>query len=386
MVLTQYTVSIAGSDKHEHLLSTQAIIATQKQHNMTSDLREATFWAELRQELYVSTTTHRPPRLLIEAGSPSFAGTDEWDWSRWTIAHCCEVLDFAFGSSSNSMQRFQELMADNKRWVREKPVTFDPYYQVNEVKLLELFPDVRYQSSWHGMTPALILLPSLLTGLQSWACNIIYWRICFSSSTIPAFRALVQRGGMPCRRSTYVLRIVSSLTLTCAKREQASVRSHICRTSGIGYANSHTPAGMIVACLGIALCMLPKRDFLGAALTLTRWRSLYQSSRSGEASRLPITYRKDDWVADIHNSSSAQRVLGVGSLTEFHLQTSEQFCASLISPSPRDGRTLLCCLKVKQKVRLLNVRTSRIPIALLVHSSPTLCTLRQTLPKMYTVF
>ncbi|KAF2099935.1 hypothetical protein NA57DRAFT_75437 [Rhizodiscina lignyota] len=220
-LLEELDVSIAGSDKHEHLLGTQAIIAAQKHHIMSSGLREAAFWAALRQELYVSTTTHRPPRLRIEAAAldSTFANADDWDWSRWTIAHCCEVLDFAFGPQSNSTARFEEVMADNKRWNTAKPSTFDPYYQNNEVNLFEMFPDVRYQSAWHVMGVQYHLLAHLL--------------LIIHNPNIPSVG--------PARRSAL-------------QKVDAAVRSDICRMSGIGYSNSHTPAAMIVACLGIALC------------------------------------------------------------------------------------------------------------------------------------
>lgn len=151
-LLEELDVSIAGSDKHEHLLGTQAIMSTQQQHTLASGLREAAFWAAFRQEVYVSSMTHRPPRLHVDSAilEHSFGPADDWVWSRRSIAHCGNVLQFAYGPNSTSTYQFQKLMEDNDRWSNDRPTSFDALYRGAENEINDMFPDLRLQAEWHG--------------------------------------------------------------------------------------------------------------------------------------------------------------------------------------------------------------------------------------------
>jgi hypothetical protein len=134
------------------VLGTQAIIATQQQHTLASGLREAAFWAAFRQEIYASTMTHRPPRLSIDSAilEHSFGPADDWVWSRRCIAHCGNVLKFAYGPDSSSSYWYQKLLDDNDRWEEKRPSSFDAYYTSDDNPIQDMFPDIRYQAEWHG--------------------------------------------------------------------------------------------------------------------------------------------------------------------------------------------------------------------------------------------
>lgn len=176
-LLEELDVSIAGSDKHEHLLGTQAIISTQQQHTLASGLREAAFWAAFRQEVYVSSMTHRPPRLHVDSAilEHSFGPADDWVWSRRSIAHCGNVLQFAYGLESTSGYRFQKLMEENERWSKDRPRSFDPLYQGADNEINDMFPDLRFQAEWHGKKIPTCYRKRVTDSVQSWVCNTISW-------------------------------------------------------------------------------------------------------------------------------------------------------------------------------------------------------------------
>jgi hypothetical protein len=127
---------------------------------MDQGLREAAYWAGLRQEIYISLALQRAPniksssrRLLIQ--EPLLVSADDCTWASRAVLHCADVLDFAFGSDEQSRSAilYKRLEEYNLRWRDCRPASFDPYF--SEFREGESFPDLRFHTDWHGQNPCL---------------------------------------------------------------------------------------------------------------------------------------------------------------------------------------------------------------------------------------
>ena len=142
---------IVGSDLQEHLLGTQAIIRAQEENSVATGLRRAAYWAGFRQEIYISLTCQRPTQLSTQACNVdrTFRAADDCTWACRAVAHCGDVLQFAFGDERQRSSRYQELVQDDLRWQEYRPASFDPFF-VKEQSGCD-FPDIRLHADWHGM-------------------------------------------------------------------------------------------------------------------------------------------------------------------------------------------------------------------------------------------
>lgn len=151
-------VSVMGSDLQGHLIGTQSFIRAYDLNPIDQGLRQAAYWAGLRQEIYIALALQRPPnikprsrRLLVE--EPSLVPADDCTWACRAVLHCADVLDYAFGGDeqpSSTMMVHKRLVEYNQMWRDSRPASFDAYFTDFRVGS-KAFPDVRFHADWHGM-------------------------------------------------------------------------------------------------------------------------------------------------------------------------------------------------------------------------------------------
>jgi hypothetical protein len=122
---------------------------------MKKGLRQAAYWAGIRQDIYISLAFQRAPnikprtRLLLAEDSP-LSEANDCTWTCRAILHCADVLDFAFGTheESRSLAVYHNLEEYNRQWRDLRPPSFDPYFSQSRAN--NLFPDLRFHTDWHG--------------------------------------------------------------------------------------------------------------------------------------------------------------------------------------------------------------------------------------------
>lgn len=148
-------VPLVGSDLQGHSIGTQSFIKSQEDYPRAAGLRQAAYWAGVRQEIYISATLQRAPAfrpgLEQQGHPPAIDRSDDCAWANMAIAHCAEVLDFSFGQGSRAVSLHHALMNFNQRWRVIRPVSFDPWFSTASVSPESVdFPDIRYHMDWHG--------------------------------------------------------------------------------------------------------------------------------------------------------------------------------------------------------------------------------------------
>jgi len=151
----EMNISVIGTDPQGHLFGTQAIIrAAEQSYAATSgpDFHQAIYWAAFRQELWISLMTQRAFQLHIFPADRHIDPADDSIWATRTIAHLGDVCAFAFGEGRHSIQRYSQLMDENKSWKTRRPDSFDPFfYRQDRDGSGRNFPDIRFHEKAHVM-------------------------------------------------------------------------------------------------------------------------------------------------------------------------------------------------------------------------------------------
>ena len=154
-LLEEMNISIIGSDPQGHLFGTQAIMRAAEQSYAATNgpsFRQAIYWAAFRQELWISLMTQRAFQLHIFPADRSTGPADDSIWATRTIAHLGDVCNFAFGEERHSVQRYSQLMDENKVWRTQRPNSFDPFfYRQDRDDSGRNFPDIRFHEKMHVM-------------------------------------------------------------------------------------------------------------------------------------------------------------------------------------------------------------------------------------------
>lgn len=150
-------VPLVGSDLQGHSIGTQSFIKSQEDYPRAAGLRQAAYWAGVRQEIYISATLQRAPAFRPDIDQNGTSGiiqqTDDCAWANLAIAHCAEVLDFSFGQGSRAVSLHHSLMDFNQRWRDTRPPSFDPWFSRESIPSESFeFPDIKYHMDWHGET------------------------------------------------------------------------------------------------------------------------------------------------------------------------------------------------------------------------------------------
>lgn len=166
--MEELEIPMTGRDAQYHLLGTQALVRAYEEHSpiesASSSLLDAAKLGALRQDLYMALTVQRPMNLSRRGMFPFQNDLSrpivDSDWCNIAIAHCCDVLEFAFAQNTQSTEQYHTLCGANEDWERNKPISFEPFFSLQKGE--EPLPDVRYMADWHVMGVLYILLARLL--------------------------------------------------------------------------------------------------------------------------------------------------------------------------------------------------------------------------------
>ncbi|KAK2799083.1 hypothetical protein FQN50_008589 [Emmonsiellopsis sp. PD_5] len=161
--LIKFAVPIVGSDPQGHSFGTLSFIKSQDGQAKATGLRQASFWAGLRQDIFLSLTLHRSPGIQHYSHpcniDRSLGSADDCTWACRAIVHCADVLQFAFDHGPRSVAAHASLKEYNFNWRKCRPPSFDPLFSnESDSRSPETFPDIRLHSDWHVMGVQYLLL------------------------------------------------------------------------------------------------------------------------------------------------------------------------------------------------------------------------------------
>ncbi|KAJ5619300.1 arca-like protein [Penicillium lagena] len=205
-LLEEIDVPIMGADPQGHLLGAQSLARAQERLGMDSGLRQAAYWACLRQEIYMSLRDRRPIRLdlqlfrKMQAVQPG----DKYSLACSATLHCAEAILFAYGDGPRSLHH--DLLESIRRASDSVPQPF--FYRDGGSD----FPDIRYATEDQIIAAQFFSLARIVLDRND-----------------PAHRIAMQ-----------------------TVREMARQRVRV--MCGVGLSNPSSPAAILIACMAIALC------------------------------------------------------------------------------------------------------------------------------------
>ena len=205
-LLEEIDAPIMGADPQGHLLGAQSLARAQERVGMDSGLRQAAFWACLRQEIYMSLRDRRPIRLDLQLfrKMPAVQPGDKFSPACSATLHCAEAILFAYGDGPRSPHH--DLLESNRRASDSVPQPFFCRDRGSD------FPDIRYASEDQIIAAQFFSLARIVLDRND-----------------PAHRIAIQ-----------------------TVREMARQRVRV--MCGVGLSNPSSPAAILIACMAVALC------------------------------------------------------------------------------------------------------------------------------------
>lgn len=216
-LLEEFDVSILGSDAQGHLLGAQCLTLAQEKIRMNSSLRQAAYWACLRQEIFISLKDQHSVRLDLQLykDSQNVQPTEKCSWAFCATLHCAAAVQFAFGDESRS--RYKELIEYNNYQHEHRPESVQPFYWREAED--GGFPDIRYGADYHVMGSQYLALARILL--------------------------VTHDPGIPRVGPAHRIAMLSV---------EEEVRRYIKILCGVALSNPTTSAALMVACMAISLC------------------------------------------------------------------------------------------------------------------------------------
>lgn len=212
-LLEEIDVSIVGADPQGHLLGAQSLVRAQERVGMNSGLRQAAYWACLRQEIYMSLRDRRPIRLdlqlfrTLQAVQPG----DRYSLACSATLHCAETILFAYGDDPRSLHH--DLLEYNRRALHSVPQPFFCRDGGSD------FPDIRYATEDQIIAAQFLSLARVVLDRNDPAI----------SHRAPAHRTAIQSVRENVQQCVWVM-------------------------CGVGLSNPSSPAAILISCMAIALC------------------------------------------------------------------------------------------------------------------------------------
>ncbi|KAJ5833459.1 arca-like protein [Penicillium riverlandense] len=205
-LLEEIDVPVMGADPQGHLLGAQSLARAQERVGMDSGLRQAAYWACLRQEIYMSLRDHRSIRLdlqlfrKMQAVQPG----DRYSLACSATLHCAEAILFAYGDGPRSLH--YDLLESNRRASDSVPQPFFCRDGCSD------FPDIRYATEDQIIAAQFFSLARIVLDRND-----------------PAHRMAMQDVRKKARQRVWFM-------------------------CGVGLSNPSSPAAILIACMAIALC------------------------------------------------------------------------------------------------------------------------------------
>ncbi|KAM5341224.1 hypothetical protein ACJ41O_015333 [Fusarium nematophilum] len=147
MILRLYeemTVPLPGERPYGHNLNTDIFVMSQDPESSEYSLCRASLLIAIRQEIFVSFNTQRPPQPLawrcrIEKTTEP---ADDFTWAWRIVIHTEHVLSHVYGT--RDPLDWQELSVYLEEWTEKRPPSFNPIWRSEHN-----FPEVWFANDYH---------------------------------------------------------------------------------------------------------------------------------------------------------------------------------------------------------------------------------------------
>lgn len=220
--LEELDVPLLGNDYESHLLGIQVFMNTHGPAVVASDLRKASFWVGLRQEVTMALSSQRPIKISLCHSFIDQSLTDATDdmWANRIIVHCADVVQFCFGHDNQKSDDYRRLLKYDDDWLHSRPPSFLPVaFSAADPGLSEAFPCIMYLSH---------------------------------SVVISVMHSLLARALLLCHDPT--LPKIGVTRQTVLQNRDDEIRQLIRQLCGTAMSNKATIPAMITASLGISSC------------------------------------------------------------------------------------------------------------------------------------
>ncbi|KAM3495101.1 hypothetical protein MY3957_001707 [Beauveria namnaoensis] len=147
--LEELDVPLLGNDYESHLLGIQVFMNTHGPAAVASDLRKASYWVGLRQEVTMALSSQRPIKISLCHSFIDQSLTDASDdmWANRIIVHCADVVQFCFGDDNQRPADYRRLLKYDDDWLHSRPLSFIPVaFSAADPGMGEAFPRIMYLS------------------------------------------------------------------------------------------------------------------------------------------------------------------------------------------------------------------------------------------------
>lgn len=198
MLLTFFPVNL--SERQPESLFSEGLALSMEPWNAYSNkacLKRAAFWVHLRQDIHVALmlgcpvrvehtlyeqtvafairateddfqtrmASHSQPEGLQQPQHQHFPRTADGceercgnradcAWANRMVGLACRVINYCFGSSTQTIKEWTSLLVELESWNLRKPDTFRPFFeQAPDPANGRPFPIVHLQNDWHGTYP-----------------------------------------------------------------------------------------------------------------------------------------------------------------------------------------------------------------------------------------
>ncbi|KAH8649768.1 hypothetical protein BGZ61DRAFT_375916 [Ilyonectria robusta] len=152
MILRLYEeMTVPGPDERPYGHTLDVDIFTMSQDPMQSNysLCRASLMIAVRQEIFISFSTRKPPRALgRQCGiTRSTEPADDYTWVWRMIIHTEDVLSYVYGEPLHRRQEWDELNSYLDEWTAKRPPSFNPVWHSEPSE--SVFPEIWFANDFH---------------------------------------------------------------------------------------------------------------------------------------------------------------------------------------------------------------------------------------------
>ncbi|KAH6971940.1 hypothetical protein EDB80DRAFT_744087 [Ilyonectria destructans] len=152
MILRLYEeMTVPGPDEKPYGHTLDVDIFTMSQDPMQSNysLCRASLMIAVRQEIFISFSTRKPPRALgRQCGiNRSIELADDYIWAWRMIIHTEDVLSYVYGEPLHRRQEWDELSSYLDEWTAKRPPSFNPVWRSEPSD--SVFPEIWFANDFH---------------------------------------------------------------------------------------------------------------------------------------------------------------------------------------------------------------------------------------------
>jgi hypothetical protein len=150
----------------------------------------------------------------------SFSPASDDVWSDRLVVYCADVLQYCYDDNFHNLERYEELVEFDRKWVEHRPLSFSPIYTKDADRAAgEVFPEIWYLTDCH------------VTGVQ---------HVELSRILLAVYNPKIPRLGPGQKAAT--------------TRIERQIKEIVLRLCGIAESNKRVPPAIVTAAMGITMC------------------------------------------------------------------------------------------------------------------------------------